>query len=85
MEKTDTATKVGETKAQKFHRIATKRLQKTLKDISLMENLASSQYEKTEAQIEYINDELSNAVVRLYEKMNKVKDSKTIAVELPTA
>ena len=84
MAETDT-TKVEETKAQKFHRIATKRLQKTLKDISLMENLASSQYEKTEAQIEYINIELSNAVCRLYEKMNKVKNNKTIAVELPTA
>ena len=85
MAKTDTGPKVEETKAQKFHRLATKRLQKTLKDISLMENLASSQYEKTEAQIEYINIELSNAVCRLYEKMNKVKNNKTISVELPTA
>lgn len=72
-----------ETKEHRFHRVASFRLKKTLAYIATMENLASAQYKSTEAQVEYINDQLSGAVCRLYDRLNKVKDDKTIAVELP--
>ena len=60
------------------------RLEKAVKAISMIENLASSQYDKTENQVEYINNTLSEAVVSLYNRFNKTTPEKTV-IAVPKA
>uniref|UniRef100_A0A6M3LE54 Uncharacterized protein n=1 Tax=viral metagenome TaxID=1070528 RepID=A0A6M3LE54_9ZZZZ len=74
--------KAEETKAEKFYRLASKRLAKALKDISLIGHLASSQYEHTPEQTEYIVNALTRAVENVSDKLNKVKAEKP-TVDLP--
>ena len=71
-----------ETKAEKFYRLASKRLAKALKDIDLIGHLATSQYEHTKEQTEYIVGALTRAVENVSDKLNKVKAEKPM-VDLP--
>jgi len=77
-----TTVKTEESKAEKFYRLASKRLAKALKDISLIGHLATSQYEHTPAQTEYIVDALTRAVENVSDKLNKIKAEKP-TVDLP--
>ena len=79
---TKVETKV-ETKGEKFYRLASKRLTRALKDVNLLGNLATSQYEHTEAQVDYICKQLLEAVTDVQNKLNKVKTDSGMKVELP--
>jgi hypothetical protein len=76
------AQKQEETKAEKFYRLASKRLARSLKDIELIGHLATSQYEHTEAQTKYIVEQLTKSVNRVSDKLNRVKAEKPV-VDLP--
>ena len=61
----------NETKAQKFRRLATQRLGKILKYMNLFGNLSSSQYEKTEAQIQTIFAKIESKLSETHAKFSK--------------
>lgn len=62
MKKPRTAPPKDETKAQKFSRLATKRVGDALKKINAIGNLAGASYEKTPEQVERIKELLTGAV-----------------------
>jgi len=65
----------GETKEQKFQRLATKRTQAALQKIRLITNLTSSSYAYTPEQAAKIIGSLRAAVDALEAKFNRVRGS----------
>ena len=63
----------GETKAQRFQRLATKRTQAALQKIRLLGNLTSSSYAYTPEQAAQILGALRAAVDTVEAKFNKVR------------
>ena len=63
----------GETKEQKFARLATKRTQATLAKIRLLSNLATSSYSYTDEQASKIISALREAVNAVEAKFQKVR------------
>ena len=66
----------GETKEQKFTRLASKRTQAALTKIRLISNLASSSYSYTDEQAAKIIGALREAVNALEAKFQKVRGAK---------
>ena len=66
----------GETKEQKFQRLATKRTQTALKKIQLLCNLSGSSYAYTPEQAAKIVGTLRAAVDAVEAKFNRVRGSK---------
>ena len=67
----------GESKADRFKRLATKRVARAVKCIDLIGNLSTSQYEYTPDQVEKIIHTMSdhlNAVRARFEKRGKKKE-----------
>ena len=67
----------NETKEDKFRRLATKRVNAAIQKISLIGNLGSAQYGKTDEQIQAIEVALSDAVVNTMAQLHKTKVEKT--------
>ena len=65
----------GETKEQKFQRLATKRTQAALQKIRLLSNLTSSSYAYTPEQAAKILGSLRAAVDAVEAKFNRVRGS----------
>ena len=65
----------GETKEQKFQRLATKRTQAALQKIRLLSNLTSSSYAYTPEQAVRIIGALRGAVDAVEAKFNRVRGS----------
>ena len=65
----------GETKEQRFQRLATKRTQAALQKIRLISNLTSSSYAYTPEQAAKILSSLRAAVDALEAKFNRVRGS----------
>jgi len=61
----------GESKADKFKRLATKRVNRANKYIDLIGNLSTSQYEYTEEQVDQIIHDLSDHVNGVRERFSK--------------
>jgi len=66
----------GETKEQKFQRLATKRTQAALQKIRLLSNLTSSSYAYTPEQAAKIIGSLRAAVDAVEARFNRVRGSK---------
>lgn len=66
-------TEAVETKEQAFSRLATARVRKALKMISLLSNLASPQYKASEEQLQKIEDALTTQVQTTMRKLRKEK------------
>ncbi|HEX9779993.1 MAG TPA: hypothetical protein VGB20_02125 [bacterium] len=66
----------GETKEQKFARLATKRTQAALAKIRLISNLASSSYRYTDEQAAKIISSLREAVSAVEAKFQKVRGAR---------
>ncbi len=66
----------GETKAQRFQRLATKRTQTALKKIRLLGNLTSSSYDYTPQQAVKIIGALRTAVGSVEAKFNRVRGTR---------
>jgi hypothetical protein len=68
----------GETKAEKFSRIATARLRRTIKALEVLENCANTAtYEYTQEQVDRIEQHLTEAVkdtVKAFRKTKKADD-----------
>ncbi|HDY67357.1 MAG TPA: hypothetical protein ENH85_06185 [Candidatus Scalindua sp.] len=72
-----TNTEKMNTKQENFKRLCEKRMDNALAKISLIGNLAGSQYEKSEEQIEQVNEALSNAVVAVVERLEGTSKDKS--------
>ena len=68
--------KKTETAADKFQRLANKRTNAALQKISLIGNLSSGQYAKTEEQIRKIEAALYSAVDNMVSRFAKTSDDK---------
>ena len=66
----------GETKEQRFQRLATKRTQAALKKIQLLANLTTSSYGYTPEQAARVIGALREAVNTVEAKFNKVRGTK---------
>ncbi len=70
-----------ETKAERFSRVATRRLRAALKQMELLENCANTAtYEYNDTQVDALFEYLDNAVSSLKKHFQKVPDER----ELPT-
>ena len=67
------STPAGETKAQKFVRLAEARVSKALKAISTIGNLGGANYEKNAAQVHAIESALHDAVDEAIVKLSATK------------
>jgi len=77
----DEAIDSTETKAQRFSRVATRRLRAALKQMELLENCANTAtYEYNDTQVDALFEYLDNAVSSLKKHFQKVPDER----ELPT-
>jgi len=63
----------NETKSDKFKRLAEYRVNKVLTTLGQIENLASSQYDKTDEQIDKIEQIIYNTVEMTMNKLRKTK------------
>lgn len=72
----------GESKEQKFKRLADKRVNAALEKIRLIGNLASSHYEFTPQQVKKISDSLHGAVNEVEKLFQKRLDLKLNRFEL---
>lgn len=71
----------GESKAEKFKRLATKRVNRANKCIDLIGNLSTSQYEYTPEQVETIIQSMSDHLNGVRERFEK-RGRKTKGFEL---
>lgn len=62
-----------ETRAEAFQRLGSKRVNRALGDIALIGNLGSSQYEKSEDQVDAIEAALMDAVRSTMARLRHVK------------
>ncbi len=67
----------GETKAQRFQRLATKRTQAALKKVRLLGNLTSSSYDYTPEQAAKIISALRATVSSVEAKFNRDRGART--------
>jgi len=65
--------KEGESKAEKFSRLAQARMSKALKNISLVGNLAGSSYDYSEEQVKEMEEALHQAVTKTISKFKKAE------------
>ncbi len=68
-------TPAEETAEAKFVRLATMRVNRALKDMALIGNLGSSQYGKTDAQVDKIETALVGGLTASIDRLRKVKGS----------
>lgn len=68
--KTNTIISENETKAEKFIRIATPRVNSVIDKLDILSNCAGSAYEYNEVQIESMFDAIRNAVDACYSKFH---------------
>ncbi len=64
-----------ETDEQRFVRLATARVNRALKDLSLIGNLGSGQYGKTDAQVSKIENALSSGLASAMDRLRHVKSN----------
>ncbi|MCM8761551.1 MAG: hypothetical protein NC938_06270 [Candidatus Omnitrophica bacterium] len=77
MEEKEVANVGGESKADKFKRLASKRVTNAISKIELIANLASSSYEYTPEQVEKILTALQGSVDKVKAAFSKQKIEKT--------
>jgi len=67
----------GESKSEKFKRLATKRVKNAISKVELIANLASSSYEYTPEEVEKILNTLQGSVDKVKAAFSKQKIEKT--------
>ena len=77
MEEQNVENVAGESKADKFKRLASKRVVNAISKVELIANLAGSGYEYTPEQVEKILTALQGAVDKVKAAFNKQKIEKT--------
>jgi hypothetical protein len=80
--KRESTAPADESKADRFKRVGTPRINKAVKAISVIGNLSGNGYEYTDEQIGKINDALTDAVKVTMAKFVKGGKKDTVKVEL---
>ena len=73
---TGTADSIGESKADRFKRLAAKRVNAVIKQIDLIGNLSSGSYEYTPEQVEKMFETMQDSLDDAKAKFSKSKQSK---------
>ncbi len=77
MEENGNKSTQGESKNEKFKRLATKRVKNAISKVELIANLASSSYEYTPEEVEKILNTLQGSVDKVKAAFSKQKIEKT--------
>ncbi len=77
MEENETQDVKGESKSDKFKRLATKRVKNAISKVELIANLSGSSYEYTPEEVEKILNALQGSVDKVKAAFSKQKITKT--------